>query len=151
MWAKPRKSIISSSEKDTSPKPMRLPRSVVGQRATGAFWSLIFELNHWEKRERKKEISCSSVCFILHPALKYSCCWYRAAELCVDKLLLIVCGHSFLKPLVTKTRTIVPHITVLVKIELNQYVIPGVQVRSLYLLGRLVFWLCFAFKRYRQI
>lgn len=57
----------------------------------------------------------------------------------LDKLLLIVCGHSFLTPLVTKTGTIVPHITALVEIELNQSLVPGIQLRSLSLLGQLVF------------
>lgn len=37
----------------------------------------------------------------------------------LDKLLLNVSGHSFLTPLVTKARAIVPYITVLVEIELN--------------------------------
>lgn len=53
----------------------------------------------------------------------------------LDKLLLNVSGHLFLTPLVAKTRTIVPHIRVLVEIEMNQSLVPGVQLRSLYLGG----------------
>ena len=63
---------------------LRLPRSVAGQRTARPFWRLVFELkSHCEKRGRTKEIfSFISAYFLLHPALKYSCCWYCAAELC---------------------------------------------------------------------
>lgn len=50
-------------------------------------------------------------------------------------LLLNVSGHSFLAPLVTKTRTIVPHVMVSVEIELNQSSVSWVQLRLLYLNG----------------
>lgn len=53
----------------------------------------------------------------------------------LDKLLLNLSGPLFPTPLVTKTRTIVPPIRVSVEIELNQAVVPGVQLRSLYLEG----------------
>lgn len=53
----------------------------------------------------------------------------------LDKLLLNVSGPLFPTPLVTKTRTIVPHIRVSVEIELKQSVVLGVQLRSLYLGG----------------
>ena len=65
-------------------KACEAPQERCGPKGRRAFWSLVFELtSHWEKRESKKEIfSCIRVYFLLHPALKYSCCRYYAAELC---------------------------------------------------------------------
>lgn len=50
----------------------------------GILESFVFELNsHCKKKGRTKEtLSCINVDFILHPALKHSCFWYCAAELC---------------------------------------------------------------------
>lgn len=51
---------------------------------TGVLESAVFELNsHCKKKGRTKEtLRCIHVDFILHPALKHSCFWYCAAELC---------------------------------------------------------------------
>lgn len=56
----------------------------------------------------------------------------------LDKLLLNVSGPLFSTPLVTKTRTIVPHIRVLVEIELEPIFSPG-SPAHIFVLGRLVF------------
>lgn len=49
----------------------------------GILKSFFFELNsHCKKRRTKETLCCVNVCFILHPALKHSCCWYCATELC---------------------------------------------------------------------
>lgn len=117
--------------------------SVIGQRTAGhsgvSFLSWILIVERGEEQRKPWVVFMSTFSSALLPDTPVAGIVPRSYVL--DKLLLIVCGHSFLTPLVTKTSTIVPHITVLVEIELNLSFVPGAQLRSLYLLGRLVFWL----------
>lgn len=101
---------------------------------------------------QRKPFSCINVCFLLYPALKHSCVGIVLQSCVLDKLLLNVSGHLFLTPLVTKTRTIVPHITVLVEIEPNQTTvfIPRSSAQLLVLESYLLI-ICFAFRHCREI
>lgn len=79
--------MISLFEKDTSLKPEALRAwdlksqvwNVLDQRTAWIFLSWNLSVKQGERT--KETLSCENVYFILHPALKHSCCWHCAAQL----------------------------------------------------------------------
>lgn len=115
--------MTSSSEKDTSLKPESLLGNANQKFGT---WQVKGQCTHsgdlylsWihiVKRRKTQGLQVRRF-FLLCPAVKCSCCGNSNAECVLAKLLLNMSGHSFLAPLVTQTRTIVPHTLALVKVE----------------------------------
>lgn len=118
--------MTSSSEKDTSLKPESLLGNanqkfgtwwVKGQCTHSGDLCLSWILIHILMKRRKTQGLQVHQFLSSLPCCKVLLLWDSDAECVLAKLLLNTSGHSFLAPLVTQTRTIVPHILALVKVE----------------------------------
>lgn len=115
--------MTSSSEKDTSLKPESLLDNA--NQKFGTWWVKVQCIHSGDlclswilivKRRKTQGLQVRQFLSSL-PCCKVLLLWDSDAECVLAKLLLNTSGHSFLAPLVTQARTIVPHILALVKVE----------------------------------